>query len=268
MKSVMSKGLAAVALLSWLAACGGGAKPAEEPSADDTGSDDTPADTGEPTDEGTDTGAEGSSDGGEATPKGLPTACANDDPDLCLPPKKFMLALCDGDYPSVALWLFNQGSPWQRGYLRGKTKAVYASTSGGSTGEMMSRGEEVLVLRKHGNQNPGGIVVSGASGAYDVMRWDGSCATVETGIIQFDPVAQPVNARIVWNTLEYDMREALKKDDTVRKAYITLKKECKGVTMGDVSAKCEKADRALSKLLAKTVRESGGVPLPKKIPKL
>ncbi len=268
MKPLTSSGLAVVALLSGLVACGGGTKPADEPTADDSVSDATPT---ESTEEGGDTaegGDEGSSETPAASPKGLPTACANDDSDLCLPPKKFVLALCDGDYPSVGLWLFNQGSPWVRGYLTGKTKAVYASTSGGSTGEMMSRGEEVLVLRKHGSSNPGGIVVSGSSGAYDVMRWDGSCATVETGLIQFDGMSNPVNARIVWNTLEYDMREGLKEDEVIRKAYITLRKECKGVTMGDVSDKCEKADKALSKLLANHVRENGGVPTPKKVPKL
>ncbi|MBW2456008.1 MAG: hypothetical protein JRI68_15935 [Deltaproteobacteria bacterium] len=268
MKRLTSSGLAVGALLSWLVACGGGNKPADEPSADDSGSDSAAA---EPTEGGSDTAGgddEGTSQPSDDTPKGLPTACANDDGDLCLPPKKFVLALCDGEYPSVGLWLFNQGSPWVRGYLRGKTRAVYASASGGSTGEMMSRGEEVLVLRKHGASNPGGIVVSGSSGAYDVMRWDGSCATLETGFIQFDGASNPGNARIVWGTLEYDVREALKEDETVRQAYITLRKECKGVTMGDVSAKCEKADGALSKLLAKHVRENGGVPVPKKVPEL
>ncbi len=268
MKRHLSTLLPLVSVTLLLGACGGGAqKPADEPDSTDRASDQGAADDPEgSTDTGT--GDDSPTQPGGGGTAGLPTECANDDAEMCLPPKRFMLALCDGDYPSVGLWLFNNGSPWARGYLTGKTKAVYASTSGGSTGEMMSIDEEVLVLRKHSSGNTGGIVVSGASGAYDVMRWDGSCATVEDGLIRFDAIPRPKTARIIWSTLEVDIRDALKEDEVIRKAYIKLRKECKGVTMGDVSAKCEKADGALSKILAEHVRENGGVPTPKKIPKL
>jgi hypothetical protein len=45
------------------------------------------------------------------------------------------------------------------------------------------------------------------------------------------------------------------------------KKECKGVTMGEVSAKCEKADRALNDLVVEAVRGGVTLPMPAKLPK-
>jgi len=219
--------------------------------------------------------SDGASEDGDGAPSGdshgeglLPSECADHQGEACLPPTKFALAMCDGDYPSVALWLFQSGAPWTHAYLRRKTKAVYASASGGSTGDMMPIDEEVVVVRHHGSNNPGGIVVSGAGGAWDVVRWDGSCATVEEGLLGFNAPSRQRNARIVWSRLEWDVREALKQDDTVRQAYIALKRECKGVTMGDVSKKCEKADGTLSKTLAEYVRSHDGIPVPKKLPQL
>ncbi len=268
MKRHLSTFLAFLVTALLLGACGGSTtKPADDSASSDNTSETEPTNDAEgATDGATGDGSSSPSDDGPTA--SLPTECSDQDTEICLPPKRFMLALCDGDYPSVGLWMFSSGSPWARGYLTGKTKAVYASTSGGSTGEMMSINEEVIVLRKHSSSNPGGIVVSGAGGAYDVMRWDGSCATIETGLIRFDAIPNPKNARIIWSRLEVDIRDALKEDEVVRKAYIKLRKECKGVTMGDVSAKCVKADDALSKTLAAHVRDKGGVPAPSKVPTL
>ncbi len=253
-------------LVSSQSACGGSSG---EPPKDPQSGVDDPSVAGDPGNGGEN--AAGDDDDGvgkSAASRGLPSDCATREGDLCLPPKKFALALCDGDYRSVALWMFSAGSPWTRGYLLGKIKAVYASASGGSTGEMMPRDEEVIVVRHHGASNPGGIVVSGASGAYDVVRWDGSCATIDQGSLSFDPPARPLNARLIWSRIEMDVREVLKEDETVYDAYILLKKTCKGVTMGEVSKACEKADGSLSKILAAHVRTKGGVPAPKKIPEL
>jgi hypothetical protein len=265
MRNKISNTPLTVSLALSLTACGAGGGEPREPQAggDDVASDGATAEQGR-SDPGEAKSGSGSS--ADEAPSGLPSDCATREGDVCLPPKKFALQLCDGNYPTVALWMFAAGSPWTRGYLLTKTKAVYASTSGGSTGDMMPVDEEVIVVRHHGTSNPGGIQVSGATGAYDVVRWDGSCATIDEGALSFDPPARPVNARLIWNRIEMDVRDALNEDETVHDAYVTLKKECKGVTMGEVSKACEKADGALSVILAKHVRAKGGVPAPKKVP--
>ena len=265
MRSITPSPWFVVSVSLLLGACGGGGAEPKEPQAggEELGESTGPAPDGQGARAD---GAQGSKPADDAAGPRLPKDCATREGDLCLPTTKFALALCDGNYPTVALWMFAAGSPWTRGYLLGKVKAVYASTSGGSTGDMMPRDEEVIVVRHHGKSNPGGIEVSGANGAFDVVRWDGSCATIDEGALAFDSPPRPINARLIWNRIEMDVRDALNEDDTVHDAYVTLKKECKGVTMGEVSKACEKADGALSVTLAEHVRTKGGVPLPKKVP--
>src|SRR5688500_4165744 len=83
-------------------ACGGGKEPAEAPdaaekpspaAADAAPASDTPA-------------AEDS-----AATSSLPKECARKT-GTCVPPKAFVQKLCSGSYPSVALYLFGNKSPW------------------------------------------------------------------------------------------------------------------------------------------------------------
>lgn len=196
----------------------------------------------------------------------IPTKCDGYDGDICLPPKKFVKRLCSGDYPNVALYMFQSGSPWTRGWLNHETKAVNA-TGGGSSGEKMKRDEELIILRKFAGQSPGGIQVSGANGGYDAMRWDGMCVTLDAAEIYFgDPPPKVGNARIIWSRIEYEIREELKKNDNIRKTYIDYKNACRGVTVGKVSAECEKLDGVLSRTIAEELRTNGGFPVPKDLP--
>ncbi|MCA9622870.1 MAG: hypothetical protein KC731_27815 [Myxococcales bacterium] len=257
----------------WLVACGAGpATPADSP-----GDGDEPSASGDPSGDvdpaaGDDDGStkRADADGGGKSPgksKGLPSSCADDsEPGLCVPPPDFVKKLCAGDYPNVALYMFSQGTPWTRGWLAHETKAVNAS-GGGSSGEKMKRDEELIVLRKFEGSSPGGIKVSGNNGGFDAMRWDGMCVTLDASEIYFDaPPARIENARIIWNRIEYDIREKLKEDDGLRKTYIDYKNACRGVTVGAVTADCEKLDGVLSRTLAAHLREKGGFPLPSKLP--
>lgn len=215
-------------------------------------------------------GSDGSSadadEGADDDTGAIPTKCAGHDGDICLPPKKFVKRLCSGDYPNVALYMFQSGSPWTRGWLNHETKAVNA-TGGGSSGEKMQRDEELIILRKFAGQSPGGIQVSGANGGYDAMRWDGMCVTLDAAEIDFgDPPPKVGNARIIWSRIEYEIREELKKNDNIRQTYIDYKNACRGVTVGKVSAECEKLDGVLSRTIAEELRANGGFPLPKDLP--
>jgi hypothetical protein len=254
-------------LTTLLMACGPGSD--KGPSAPDGGdtSDDVASD-GPSSDDGAASSSDtGDDDDGAASKGPIPTECTKVDHDLCVPPRKYIKKLCAGDYPNVALYMFQSGMPWTRGWLSHETKAVNAS-GGGSTGDKMPPDEELIVLRKFEGQSPGGIQVSGNNGGFDAMRWDGTCVTLDASELYFGDAPNRVkNARIIWARIEYDIREKLKEDnDTIRKTFIEYKGACKGVTVGKVSAECEKLDGVLSRTLAEELRVNGGFPVPTKLP--
>ena len=266
MRNAVSTMFVAIGLMGFGLGCGGAAdKTADSPAA---GGDETATSDGG---DGESSDGESSETNGESPSKasagkGVPTECGSHAGDTCLPPKKFMLALCNHTYPSVALTMFASGTPWTRGYLTHETEAVNAS-GGGSSNDKMKLDEEVLVMRKR-VPNLGGMTVSGAEGSYDVLRWDGTCVTLHPSEIRFQPPRKIRNARIIWGLLEMHIRNGLKEIDPVYKGYIQWKKTCKGVSFGKVSKECVKADKALSEIIATQVREEGGAPAPKKLPEL
>lgn len=62
------------------------------------------------------------------------------------------------------------------------------------------------------------------------------------------------------------MREAMRNDAKLDKAYKDRQKECKGATMGTVSDKCVKLDTALSDAIVAHVRSGGDVGKPARMP--
>jgi hypothetical protein len=62
------------------------------------------------------------------------------------------------------------------------------------------------------------------------------------------------------------MRDALRKDSKVDAAYLAQRKECKGVTTGEVSKKCVTADQKLVDAIVEHVVSGGEVPTPTKLP--
>ena len=247
-------------LWAMLAACGG-SKPstaAPEPAA-------TAEATGSPSASPEPTASASSSPGKGAASKGIPTSCAATVDGYCLPDGRFAKKLCENQYFTVALVMFSKNLPWTHGYLTRKTKA-WSATGAGSSGEEMPEGEEVVVLVRRGSGDLGGMQVSGAGGGFEVLRWDGNCVTLHDGEMTTNAPAKPRNARLLWNTIEMDMRDALLADEKVSEVYSRHRKECKGVTMGDVSKKCETADRDLNAAITRYVREGGKLAEPVKKP--
>jgi len=249
----MSKILLATGLMVMMTSACGGAPSVAPASAADT----PPPVTESPADDAAE-------DESTLKPVGLPDACASKSGDYCLPPPTLSKALCNRDYPTVALAMFAKGTVWTRAYLRTKTRAWNAS-GGGSSNEMMAVSEEVLVLR-HRKRKRGGMQVSGAGDSFDVLRWDGACVTLSSHELTTRAFSKPKNARIVFKRLERGVRDVLKKVEAIRPSYLKHRKECRGVSMGRVSKACEKADSVLSRTLARHVRDQGGVPTPQKIP--
>jgi hypothetical protein len=198
----------------------------------------------------------------EAQPA-VPRECAGKG-EICSPNIKWVKKLCAGFYPEVALAMFSKDTPWTRGYLTRDTQAWNAS-GGESSSDKLVFDEEVLVLA-HREADTGGMVVSGASGGYDVLRWDGTCSSLAGEELTLKHPPKPKSAKIPWRSLDLKIREALTSDDKIGKIDATRRKECKGVTLGDVSKECEKADNQLSVAIVDYVRKGGAVPAPLKTP--
>lgn len=181
--------------------------------------------------------------------------------DLCVPPPAFVKKLCGNVNPDLALVYFRKGSPFSRGWLTRNTDAWNAS-GGASGGEKLVFDEEVIVVSVRSN-NSGGIQVSGASGGYDVMRWDGSCASLSSEEITFKPPPKGKTAKLEWKMYSDDSQNALLTNADIAKINKQRRDECKGVTMGDVSKACVKAVDQLSEAIVAFIRDGGEVPVPK-----
>jgi hypothetical protein len=183
---------------------------------------------------------------------------------MCTPGASFAKSLCDGFYPDVALALFAKDSPWTRAYLNRKVKGWNASGGNSSMAELPAD-EEVLLLFER-KANTGGMIVSGASGGFDALRWDGTCVSLGGEEISMRRPGKPKYAPIQWRKLEEKTREALLNEPTVLEAYKRHRKECKGISTGDVPLPCVKAETDFSVAIVNAVRNGLGVPLPPVLP--
>lgn len=199
----------------------------------------------------------------EAAAKQVPTTCETTDK-FCLPPVAFVKRLCGGFHPDVALGLFAKGTPFTRGYMTRDTEAWNAS-GGASSSDKLLFDEEVLVLYRR-VPDTGGMVVSGSGGGYDVLRWDGTCASLMAEEVRLQVPARPRFASIPWKSLDPKTKEALEANEKVGKIVSERRKECKGATIGSVSEKCEKVDKQMSAVIVDYIRGGGALPKTESLP--
>jgi hypothetical protein len=247
----------ALPLLLLILGCGGSSAPkAEEPSSAPAKTASTAESTATPADE----------PAAEADDKvKIPEGCVDDNKAGCVMPGKFVRRLCAGVYPELALMFFSKGSPWRRAYVSVKEAAPFNGHNGPSSDEKLTFEEELLVLSEK-KVDTGGMQVSGAGASYDVLRWDGTCATLSAEEVRLVAPPKPKHALITWRSLEDATQNALLQNEALAKVVSERKKECKGATMGTVTAKCEKADRMLNDVVVEAVRTGTAVPLPAKVP--
>lgn len=242
-----------ILLCTSLSACGGApepAAPAETPAA-------APAPE-KPKEEAAKPAAE------KAGPVEVPTTCTASD-GYCLPPPRFVKKLCAAFRPDLALAMFAKGTPWTRAYLKGDVEAVNAS-GGVSSNDKLVFDEEVLVMIRR-KADAGGIQVSGAGDGFDVLRWDGTCATLSAGEITMTaPPKAAKTPKLKWQDLAETTQAKLLEDANIAKINTDRRKACKGVTMGDVSVQCVKAVDALSLAIVGWVRKGGTLPTPATLP--
>lgn len=197
-------------------------------------------------------------------PAALPATCAGDAKDFCSPDAEFAKRLCAGGaYPEVALALLSKGTPWTRVYMRGDVDAWNAS--GGRTHRTkLAFDEEVLVLQKRAAPSMGGIVMTGVSATYDVLRWDGSCVSVMSGEVTSARPPQPKPAAVPWQRLDDRTKGALLASPKINSTHAKVGKECAGASSD--AAKCAKAATGFNTAIAEYVRNVGALPAPARLP--
>ncbi len=194
----------------------------------------------------------------------IPSACAASVPSdggatLCVPGEMFVKRVCNGLFPDVALTLFNKKSPFTRMYMRGDVEAWNAD-GGMSTRARLVFDEEMLVLKRR-LAAPNSIV-AGAGAGYLVMRWDGTCFTLEDGELTSQKPPAAKHPAIPWRRLTDRTRDALLKSPKILGAFQRRGHECKGQSTGEVSKACETADTALSATVVGEVRSGLSLPTP------
>jgi hypothetical protein len=139
------------------------------------------------------------------------------------------------------------------------------NASGGASllGEKMRRGEEVIALRRRNART--GVQVSDIAG-WDVLRWNGACASIHDGEFTTEPPRTLGAARIEWRALGLESRLAFEADPTFQELYEARRRSCKGISVGRVSADCEDYDKKLAEEVVRQVRAGAKLPTPKKIP--
>lgn len=181
----------------------------------------------------------------------------------CLPPTTWVSKLCNDIYPDVALHMFKPGTPWQRFYMLARAEPFNASGGMSLLGERMEMGEEVIALRRRANN--GEMQINDQSG-YDVLRWNGSCATIHDGDFSTTPPRQVRHSRVEWKRLSVDMRNALEAEPEIGATYEARRKNCRGASMGEVTADCEEYDKRLVEEVVRHVRSGAALPSPAKVP--
>ncbi len=228
-----------------------------------------PAESAASSNETTTPGADGEAPAETAAPAApariLPTACeAGSEP--CSTPAKFVEQVCRGKYPDLALAMFEKGTPWRRGYVKVETLEPVNMYDGERSENWLSFGEEVLVLRTRGPGAASKVQVSGPTDV-DILRWDGTCATIRQEMLAPYPTNTSVlTARIVWKYLDSPMQEALLADHWVQSASEKERPLCHGSTMKHPDAPCDKASRKLTDAIAVAVRGGLALPTPSKLP--
>lgn len=194
----------------------------------------------------------------------VPTECSKNSKSTCVPPGKWVTRLCQDVHSDVALFMFQEGTPWKRMYLTRETDAINAS-GGASVVGKLAFDEEVLILR-HRAADSESIQVGSGGGSYDALRWDGSCVSLEGEEVTDRHPPKAKTSRVEWRWLGEDMEAALRRDDKVNETFIARKRECKGATMGAVSKKCERLDQELIDVTVEYVRRTSDLPQPKNQP--
>jgi len=204
---------------------------------------------------------------GKDTQPRIPTRCAKGKKyrNECLPPQGWVKRLCDDVYPDVALHMFAPGTPWKRLYMLARAEPVNASGGASLLGDRMERGEEVIALKRR-SDSEGGIQVGDNNAGYDVLRWNGACATIHDGDFAEDRPSHIVQSKVEWRRLGLPLRQHLEAQPGIAAAYAARSKSCHGFSMGRVSGDCESNDKLLMEEVVRYVQTGASLPPASRMP--
>lgn len=168
--------------------------------------------------------------------------------------------MCSSKYPELALFLFSRGTPWQRLYVKAERVEPVNTYDGERSDRWLAFGEEVIVLWEHGSGATQKVVVSGPTDV-DVLRWDGTCATIRKEMLVSYVPAPMDSVRIIWRYLDADVQQALLGDELVVRAQDAERKNCKGSSVKHPSETCEKAMKRLTDVIVLALKRDKGVVL-------
>lgn len=195
----------------------------------------------------------------------MPTACVDPSKTPCVMPPAAVKRLCSKANPDIAVALFSKDSPWTRVFVAVQKADSFNGVGGPSSEQKLTFDEELVVLSER-KADMGGMSVSGAGANYDMMRWDGTCATLSVAEVTTRKPPRAKHAVVPFRILADSVQRALREDPRVSGLIDERRKHCKGATMGEVTAACEKADRALNDRVVEAVRGGLRVPVPSQLP--
>jgi len=190
----------------------------------------------------------------------VPTYCAAKTKP-CVPPEDFVERLCANRYVSVAPYLFEKHTPFVRLHAKSKTIELKNSLRGPVGAEPIAFAEEVLLLRVV--SAPPSSPKKPAEEIYDVLRWDGTCASVPKRDLAPYLTGVPQAARVEFAKLETNMRAALTRDVKLSKLSSARTDACRS---SESSEACTQADKALSDAVVIAIRQGLKLPMPQHRP--
>jgi hypothetical protein len=191
-------------------------------------------------------------------------SCGDGDTD-CMPPEHWVDKLCSGVHPELALHMFRGGSPWKRLYSRAIAPAYNGAGGPSLSDERIQRGEELIALRRNSDakRSNAGEMSIGETAGYDLLRWNGSCVTLHDGEFSSKPPRRRLtHARVDWRALGDRVQSTLRENELISRAYLERRRECRGITLGNVTRKCEQQDKSLVAAIVNYVRAGGELPEP------
>jgi hypothetical protein len=196
-----------------------------------------------------------------AIPLEIPTTCSGDDGNGCFPEEAFTERVCRGKYPDLPLALFAKGAPWQHRFVKAVSVEPVNAHGGPRSEAWMNFGEEVIVLRKRGPGGGAGVQISGPTDL-DVLRWDGTCATVrEEMFVSYVP-GEMTSPRIVWKYLDDSIQDGLRKSPAIDRAQASERKQCRDSSPTKPTPACDQAMKKLTDAIVIAVRLGLEVPPP------
>ena len=190
----------------------------------------------------------------------VPTFCASK-AKPCVPPEHFVELLCKDRYVSVAPYLFQKHTPFVRLHAKSRAIELKNGFQGPVGAQPIAFAEEVLLLRVTSAEPE--KPKKAPEEVYDVLRWDGTCATVsKRDFVTYLP-GMPQAAQIEFMGLDTTIRAALLRDAKLEKLSSSRTSACGQNTNSD---DCAQASKALSEAIVASIRQGLRLPMPRQRP--